>query len=46
MTRVIQYSVPVKYTTPVVRPRKKARLSDPLPSVRRSGASAIQLKAG
>jgi hypothetical protein len=43
---VIQYKVPVKYTTPVVRPRRNARLSDPLPSASSSGVSAIQLKAG
>jgi hypothetical protein len=46
MTRVIQYSVPVKYTTPAVRPRENERPSDPLPSASSSGVSAIQLKAG
>jgi hypothetical protein len=47
MTIVIQYSVPVKYTTPVVSPRRNAVLVVLVrDSAINSGASASQAQAG
>jgi hypothetical protein len=43
---VIQYSVPVKYTTPVRRPNANARVNVVLRSETRSGARAIHASAG
>jgi hypothetical protein len=47
MTKVIQYSVPVKYAPPVVRPSRNAfRVVLVLKSATSSGARASQAQAG